>query len=210
MLLNSIIYTGTGVLQKCFSLFLLPLYTAYLTTEDYGISSIATSFIQTMSFIVAFSLFSAIMRFYVDFKDDAEKLKRFYGTISCFVFLSGIAFLAVFTLFHQYVSVYFFSGTDFYPVILVSLIALVFQCQHTIFERILKSQQKALKSSVCSLIFFFGSVAFNIYFVVYCKLGALGTILASLICYAVYTMYFWIEMAFKGSICLCLDFSILK
>ena len=87
VLINSVIYSCCGILQKCFSFFLLPLYTAYLTTEDYGINSIATSFIQTMSFVVAFSLFSAIMRFYVDLKNNPEKLRRFYGTVSCFVFI---------------------------------------------------------------------------------------------------------------------------
>ena len=60
VVLNSIIYSASGLLIKCFSFFLLPLYTAYLTTEDYGITSIAGSFIRTTEFIVAFSLFSAV------------------------------------------------------------------------------------------------------------------------------------------------------
>ena len=162
VLINSVIYSCCGILQKCFSFFLLPLYTAYLPTEDYGINSIATSFIQTMSFVVAFSLFSAIMRFYVDLKNNPEKLRRFYGTVSCFVFIS------------------------------------------------MRSQQKALKSSVCSMVFFLGSVALNVYFVVYCKYGALGTLLASLIGYIIYTAYFWIEMSIKKTICVCLDFGLLK
>ena len=91
VVVNSVIYTFSGLLLKCFSFFLLPLYTAYLTTKDYGITSIANSFISTMSFVVTFSLFSAVMRFYVDLKDSPEKLKRFYGTISLFSFLSGFS-----------------------------------------------------------------------------------------------------------------------
>ena len=72
VLINSIIYSCSGLLLKCFSFFLLPLYTVYLTTEDYGINSVITSFISTASFIVAFSLFSAVMRFYVDLKEEPE------------------------------------------------------------------------------------------------------------------------------------------
>lgn len=210
VLINSVIYSFSGILQKCFSFFLLPLYTAYLTTEDYGINSIATSFIQTMSFIVAFSLFSAIMRFYVDLKDNPDKLKRFYGTISCFVLLSGLFFLVLFTIFRNLISKYIFSGIDFYPVIFVCLLALVFNCQQMIFDNIMRSQQKALKSSICSILFFLGSVALNIYFVVYCKYGALGTILASFIGYVLYTLYFWVEMLMHDTICICLDVSLLK
>lgn len=210
VLINSVIYSCCGILQKCFSFFLLPLYTAYLTTEDYGINSIATSFIQTMSFVVAFSLFSAIMRFYVDLKNNPEKLRRFYGTVSCFVFISGIFFSILFTIFRKPVSKYIFSGVDFYPIILVCLLALMFNCQQMIFDNIMRSQQKALKSSVCSMFFFLGSVALNVYFVVYCKYGALGTLLASLIGYIIYTAYFWIEMSIKKTICVCLDFGLLK
>lgn len=210
VLINSVIYSCSGLLLKCFSFFLLPLYTAYLTTEDYGINSIAGSFISTMSFVVAFSLYSAIMRFYVDLKDDSYKLKRFYGTISCFVFISGFCFAILFTVFKDAVSKYLFSGIDYYPIILVSLLSLVFCCQQTIFDNILRSQQKALKSSICSIVYFLVSVALNIYFVVYCKYGALGTLLASLISYFIYSAYFWIEMSIKKEIRFCLDFSLLK
>ena len=63
VVINSIVYASSGILLKCFSFFLLPLYTAYLSTEDYGITSIATSFINTMGFVVAFSLFSAVFSY---------------------------------------------------------------------------------------------------------------------------------------------------
>ena len=78
---NSIIYSITGILQKCFSLFLMPLYTVYLTTADYGITSVAGSFSTTMGFVISLSLFSAVTRFYVELKDDPKKLSRFYGTV---------------------------------------------------------------------------------------------------------------------------------
>ena len=210
VLLNSVIYSCSGLLLKCFSFFLLPLYTTYLTTEDYGINSVITSFIATSSYIVAFSLFAAIMRFYVDLKDDPKKLKRFYGTIVTFVFLSSIVFSVILTLLQGPVSKYLFSGIDYFPLIFVGLISLVFTCQHTIFDNILKSQQKAMKSSICSILFFFLSVALNIFFVVYLQLGALGTLLATLIAYAVYTIYFVIEMSIMHTIEFCIDWKLLK
>ena len=66
----------------------MPLYTKWLTDVEYGITGIANSFITTMSFIVSFSLFSAITRFYVDYKNDEKKLKEFYGTVVLFTLLS--------------------------------------------------------------------------------------------------------------------------
>jgi len=210
VLINSVIYSCSGLLLKCFSFFLLPLYTTYLTTEDYGVTSIITSFIATSSYIVAFSLFSAVMRFYVDLKDNPKKLKRFYGTVVTFVFLSSIAFSVILSILRKPVSKYLFSGIDYFPLIFVGLISLVFSCQHTIFDNILKSQQKAMKSSICNLIFFFLSVTLNIIFVVYLKLGALGTLLATLIACSVYTIYFVITMRITHTIEFCLDWSLLK
>lgn len=210
VLINSIIYSCSGLLLKCFSFFLLPLYTLYLTTADYGITSIITSFISTASFIVAFSLFSAVMRFYVDLKDTPEKLKRFYGTVVLFVFFSGLVFAIILTAFRLFTSKYLFAGIDYYPFILVALISLVFSCEHTIFDNILRSQQKALKCSMFSIFYFLLSVALNIFFVVRLKMGALGTLLASLIAYVAYTVYFVIEMSIAHTIVFCMDLQLLK
>lgn len=210
VLLNSIIYSFSGLLQKCLSFFLLPLYTAYLTTEDYGITSVVSSFITTAGYIVAFSLFSAVMRFFVDLKNDENKLRRFYGTVVVFIFLSGIIFAVVLSLFKDVVSKYLFSGIDYFPIIFVCLISLIFNCQCLVFDNILRSQQKAMKSSICSIINFLLHVSLNIVFVVFLRLGALGIIIASLICYIIYSLYFIIEMVATKKIEFCLDLKLLK
>ena len=210
VVINSIIYTFSGLLLKCFSFFLLPLYTAYLTTDDYGINSIATSFIRTMGFIVAFSLFSAVLRFYVDLKDDEVKLKRFYGTIVCFVLLSGLAFFCLFFVFRDALSKYVFQGIGYYPIILVSTVSLIFHCLHSVFDNALKSQQKAMKCAILSIAFFFVTLGFNIFFIVFLRMGALGTILATCIAYFVYSVYFLVDMIVNKKIIFCLDISLLK
>ena len=207
---NSIIYSVSGLLIKCFSFFLLPLYTAYLTTNDYGIINIANSFLSTMGFVVAFSLYSAVMRFYVDLKTDKEKLKRFYGTILLFVLLSSISFFIVFTLGRTMLSSFVFSNIDFYPIILICLLSLVFNCQHTIYDNVLRSQQKALKCSILTIIYFFVQIGLNIFFVVIQKLGATGVLVANLITSVLYTIYFWIDMIRAQEIVLCIDIKLLK
>lgn len=210
VVVNSIVYSFSGILLKCFSFFLLPLYTVYLTTEDYGITSIATSFIGTMTFIVSLSLYSAVMRFFVDLKNEPEKLKRFYGTITLFTLASGIFWLALLTAFRDLVSKKIFSGIDYYPVIIVCVLALIFTCQTTIYDDILKSQQKALKSSIITIVTFFVTVGFNILLIVVFKLGALGSLLSTLITQLLYTLYFWGDMIVHKQIQFCIDLELLK
>ena len=166
LILNSVIYSFSGLLIKCFSFFLLPIYTAYLTTEDYGIINLSSSFLNTMGVIVTFSLFSAVMRFYVDLKDDERKLKRFYGSVILFTCISGGIWTGLLIFLQDPLSKLVFSGTAFFPVVFVSVISLVFSCLHTIYDNILKSQQKASKASILNIAYFLVTVSLNIFFVV--------------------------------------------
>lgn len=210
VLSNSVIYSISGIMLKCFSFFLLPLYTAYLTTDDYGVINIANSFLATFGFIVAFSLYSAIARFYVDLKDTPEKLKRFYGSVVSFVGISSCFFFLLFTLTRQLLSKYVFSGVDYYPVILVCLLSLIFNCQHTIYDNVLRSQQKAIKCSVLVFAMFFIQIALNVFFVVFKGMGATGVLLATLIANVLYTAYFISDMIIHKEIIFCIDFPLLK
>lgn len=207
---NSIIYSITGILQKCFSLFLMPLYTVYLTTADYGITSVAGSFSTTMGFVISLSLFSAVTRFYVELKDDPKKLSRFYGTVVLFSLLSSITWGLLLTALQKPLSAYVFSGVDYYPVIFICLVKEVFNVQHTIYTSILRSQQKALKHSVMSLLYFFLTVGLNILFVVGLKLGAVGVLLASLVVDGLFFVVFVVDMLLQKQIRFCMDLTLLK
>lgn len=207
---NSIIYSISGLLLKCFSLFLLPLYTAYLTTADYGITSVAGSFSTTMGFVVSLSLFSAVSRFYVDLKEDPEKLRRFYGTVVLFSLLSSVVWGIVLTLFRKPLSEHVFCGVDYFPVIFICLIKEVFNVQHTIYTNILRSQQKALKTSILTTGYFFLTLGLNIWFVVGLRKGAVGVLLASLIADGLFFAVFMVDMYRQKAIRLCLDGKLLK
>ncbi len=210
ILSNSALYVFNGLLIKCFSFFLLPLYTEFLATEEYGITGLASQFLSTMSYVAAFSLYSAVMRFYVDLRESKIKLKRFYGTVVIFTFVSSIALGLVLTTIKPLVSKYFFSGIPFYPNILLCLISLVFQCQHTIFENILRGQQKAIHYTVLSIVYSIMTVALTILFVVRCRMGASGVILATLIAGFVYSIYFMVFMIRNKEIVFCIDLGLLK
>ena len=181
VVINSIIYSFSGILLKCFSFFLLPLYTAYLTTEDYGITTVASSFTSTMSFVVAL-----------------------------FTYISSITWCAIFIFFRRLLSKWVFSGIEFFPIILVCLLEMVFICQVTIFDDILKSQQKAMASSLVNIASFLAKVGLNIYFIVFLHLGALGSLLSTLIIDILYTLVFSFVLMQKRMITLCIDISLLK
>ncbi len=210
VLSNSIIYTLGGVITKCFAFFLLPLYTAYLTPEDYGITSIVATFLNISSFVVSFSLFAAVLRLYVDYKDDASKLRLFYGTLFIFILICSVVFFLLLYVSKKLLTDFVFIGIDFYPIVLVCLVAMIFNCTHTFFDTILRSQQKAKKATVLSILYFFLNAGFSVLFVVPLQLGALGIVLAILLAGMIYTIYMTIEMAYKKLITFRFDYQILK
>jgi len=86
MISNSIIYIGSNLILKAFNFLLLPLYTAYLSTSDYGITNLVTKFQNVAGYIIACCLQVAAIRFYSEYKSNNEKVKRLFGTIISFTF----------------------------------------------------------------------------------------------------------------------------
>lgn len=63
-------YTAASILSKVIAVALLPLYTRYLSPEDYGAAEILFSAVVVASIVIRFGLIEAILRFY--YKDDED------------------------------------------------------------------------------------------------------------------------------------------
>jgi O-antigen/teichoic acid export membrane protein len=63
-------YTAASILSKLIAVALLPLYTRYLTTTDYGAAEVMFAAIVSASIVVRFGLIEAVLRFY--YKDDED------------------------------------------------------------------------------------------------------------------------------------------
>ena len=84
-------YTAASILSKVIAVALLPLYTRYLTTEDYGAAEVLFAAVVTASIIVRFGLIEAILRFY--YKDDEEPAQVVAGTFAGLFWLATLGAL---------------------------------------------------------------------------------------------------------------------
>ena len=57
-------YTASSVVSKLIAVFLLPIYTHYLTPSDYGAAEVMLSSVIAASIVVRFGIIEAILRFY--------------------------------------------------------------------------------------------------------------------------------------------------
>lgn len=178
--INSILYSGGNILLKAFSFFLIPLYTAYLSTEQYGVINLANSFTAVLGYVVAFGLQFSVKRYYTEYKESQERVSRMYSTaINFILFLSAI----VFVLFIPSVSLwskYLLPDLEIKVVVLAVLIACTTGLT-TIYQDILKGMQQARKSVIVTYVMFFFLVSLNIVTVALLRMGAMGMLLSSLI-----------------------------
>lgn len=210
VLKNTFLYTFSTLLVKAIGFILLPVYTLFLTPRDYGIINLINSFTQVAVFIIAFSLYSAVVRFYTDFKDEKEKLKRFYGTVIIFVSISGIIFINLGFIFHKLLISCFFQGIDLYPFVAIGLVTLTFVCLHTIHQNIMQGMQHGGKLTLINLVVFGLQVCLNLIFIVIFKLGAVGILLATMMINIGYFIFMLIDLIKNDLITFCLDLKILK
>lgn len=82
-------YLIASMLSRGLGIFLLPLYTTYLTTADYGLLSTIESIALLLPLVISLSLESAIGRFYHDYHDDKEGMSLLFSTIFWFVAVVG-------------------------------------------------------------------------------------------------------------------------
>jgi O-antigen/teichoic acid export membrane protein len=84
-------YTAASILSKVIAVALLPLYTRYLSTEDYGAAEVLFSAVVAASIVVRFGLIEAILRFY--YKDDEDPAEVVASSFAGLFWLSTVAAL---------------------------------------------------------------------------------------------------------------------
>ncbi len=207
---NSLLYIFSSLLVKAIGFLLLPIYTLFLSPDDYGITNLVMGFTNVATFVVAFSLYSAVIRFYADYKDNQSKLKRLYGTVVLFVIISGVASLFLGLMFRSLVVDIFFEGIEFYPIVFIALLSLVFISLHTLHQSIIQGMQQGKKLTGINLVVFIATAALKIILIGPFRLGAVGFLLAQLIVNIAYFVYMVIDLRKNDLIEWTIDALILK
>ncbi|PKO98498.1 MAG: hypothetical protein CVU13_10090 [Bacteroidetes bacterium HGW-Bacteroidetes-8] len=186
---NSTIYFVTSVLQKALSFFLLPLYTVYLSTDDYGLVSLILSFFGIVALLITLALNGSISRYYFIYKNEKEKQKQFLGTVVIGIIINCIVWLILLISFNKIVSGYFLQNISFYPYVFVALLSTVTSPVYLLYQTILQIKQKANNYAINSLSFFILAITLNILFIVVFQMGALGMLLANSIPNILFSIY---------------------
>lgn len=155
-------------LPKVFSFFLVPIYTSYLTTEEYGISDLILNTASLIIPFVALSTPSAVMRFTIENKEDKRPYQislRIYG-----IGMLGLLFiLSIVQVIMNWNPAYLFF---LYAIVGTSLLADI-NMNYT------RGLEKMKVITFCGVGSSFISILSNILFITVFKMGVYGFLISS-------------------------------
>ena len=187
---NSAIYVVFNVLQRAINFFLLPLYTIYLTPEDYGITNVLISVSALLTFLFTLSLQSASARFHYKYIRDKQLCKKIWGSNYLFIIFSSFFWVLIVCLSYKY-TLRYLIGDDipFYPYALIGILNCAFSPIYLYFQTYLQTTQQAKFFVINNLAFFLCQLFLTIFMVVFLQWKALGVILSQLIVNTIFGIY---------------------
>lgn len=178
---NSAIYAIVMGLKSGIGLILLPVYTVYLSTEDYGIVSIVMSMVQFLAILLLMSLNAAGMRYHYEVGEAGDARARLWGAVYYGVMINAIVLVTLVLAAHEIVLDPFVSGIPFHPFLLAGVLASLFQAGYEVYQTYLKASQAGRRSGALDLAYFVTNLSLALFLVAGLRLRAMGVILALLL-----------------------------
>ena len=172
---NKNLFKNTGIIAigqvstQILNFFLLPLYTSLLTTYEYGVLDLLTTYSSLLSILVGMQISQAVFRFLVTKRDNAVEIKR---TISTVVIASSI--ICVIYLF-AFVGIQGFLNIQYKWFLLIHVISvLALQTTSNIARGLGDNLKYAMANFISSLII----VVLNVIFVAIFQFGVFAMLIS--------------------------------
>jgi O-antigen/teichoic acid export membrane protein len=198
---NAALFAAFGILQRSVGLLLLPLYTRYLTPEEYGIIGLTTALSLPLGIFFNFGLNTAVVRFnFHEERSGHDFERRLYSTI--FVAITGLTALttAVVLLLAKPVFAPLIPGVPLYPYFYLALVPVVLTPFYELQQRIWSAKQSGKDMVLMNAVQLLVRVAFALVLVIHFKAGALGILAASAIASALTAGYAIVSLVRKNGL----------
>ena len=98
LLKNTVIVAIGQICTKFISFFLLPLYTALLTTEEYGVVDLLNTYISLLLPLIFLQIDQSIFRYLIDARKDEDNKKKLITTTMITVLIQSIIFVVIYMI----------------------------------------------------------------------------------------------------------------
>ncbi len=170
---NTAIYAIGEILPKIVSFLMLPVFTRYLTTTEYGILSYTSSFMMLIIVISILSLNSYALRYYFERKDESQR-RMLLGTVYMVIGLMNVLLLVIGWLLFPIAIEHYQIQVPWHPYFKLALVNNFLASFSTIPLVIYRVRQDSAKYVGLSFSYSMITFLFNVFFVVYLKQGIIG------------------------------------
>ena len=177
---HSAIFGIGHFLNRIISFLLLPIYTRYLTPNDYGIKELVGLTVDVTGILLSMAISSAVMRFYFEYDDAKDRnevistamiLIGAIGTAACVLVSFGTGTLAKYILDNSELG-YFFQ---------IAFISMIFGSVNGVSYDYLRANKKSIRFVTYNFFKLIVGISLNIYMIVFLRLGVVSILLTNLI-----------------------------
>lgn len=192
---HSMIYGVGAVLVKAISFLMIPVYTRYLSTKEYGIIEILDATIYIISTVLTAGFGAAISKYYFYYEDEKDR-NQVISSALIFNLVIGLMGSMVLCFLSTYFSTAIFHTKEYTYCFQLMFATLFFEvCSCTTFSYI-RIKEAALLYTIITILRVLLGLGLNIYFIVFLHLGIYGIFYSGLIVLllsSIYLVYYTIK-----------------
>lgn len=188
---NTAIVTIGKICTQLISFFLLPLYTTFLTTTEYGVVDLLNTLISLLIPILTFQVDQGIFRLLIDTREDEDGQKKLITSITFFILKHIAIYIVIFGIASIWIKneYKYFLATN-----------LIMTACTNILLQVARGLGNNTKYTIGSFISGTATIVLNVILIAGFKMGAYGMLYASLIGNAICTIYIFFSMKLNKKI----------
>lgn len=182
---NTLIIAFGKISTQFLTFLLLPLYTTYLATSEFGIVDLAMTYVTLFAPIITVSLEAGIFRFLIDARGDFDEQKKIISSALRFITFTGVASVLVYFLVHFFISVpYGFYVTAVTVAVILS----------NIFLQIARGLGDNVNYTIAGMVASITTIVANVVLIVVMRSGVEGMFIATFLANIACTTYLFIVL----------------
>ena len=165
LMVNTGLFAFTQIATKLITFFLVPLYTAYMSTADFGVTDMSSTVVSMVLPLATLSVSDGVLRFAIDDKTNRDR----YISLGLVVVLFSIIVVAVLS---PMLSLSFFGGLDRYRGLFIASYALC--ALQTFFNMLARALNKVRIIPISAIVTTALTAICAVVFIAHMGLGASG------------------------------------
>lgn len=168
---NTAILTVGKVCTQCISFFLLPLYTAILSAEDYGTFDLFVTYATLLLPLVNWQLDQGLFRFMLDYRGNKDEQKKLFSTLLISSTVQSVLYIVLFGCIEPFLNI---KNSYFL------LLYVVLHVYTALFLQFVRGLGYSVKYTVASFISASATIVLNVVALVILKMGLQGLFVSTL------------------------------